>query len=395
MRRNGVGLARDTSSHCNFTDTTSSTVYVVMAASIGVVWTATPVVAVFLFRAPLGDRARRAAVRAGVVLALVGMSTGFLMVGPTGAQLADYRGIVGAHTVGAPDGGPGLPGPGWSTVAGDLRVPHFLGMHALQLLPLLALTTELLARRVAALRSDHVRARMVLDGAAACGGVGGITLWQALRGQSVVQPDGATLVAGVLLVAATATATVAVVRAGATTASTDPLPTAVRDPPWCRPPRSLLDVVGLLAARSWMYSYVGSGRSRSPTQKPRVFPLRTPLITRLSSVSKTTTRVFPSSRSHEPEKSTGRLPVLHPAGMTMTGTRAQARPCGTPSAVKVWSSRITMVLPPSGESVHAPTGSAIGSKNDDEQPVAVSSVAAASTTAAGHTFRTASLSLAS
>lgn len=63
--------------------------------------------------------------RLGLLVFVVGSIMGGMMI------------RLSQHTVGAPDGGPGLPGLGWSTRAGDLRAAHFLGMHALQTLPLL------------------------------------------------------------------------------------------------------------------------------------------------------------------------------------------------------------------------------------------------------------------
>jgi hypothetical protein len=140
-----------------------------------------------------------------MTITIVGAASGGLMTRPTGAQLAEahrtHRLVAaGAHTVGAPDGGPGLPGTGWSRDHGDLRVPHFVGLHAMQGLALVAAAVR---RRA---RTANGAALMRVAGASYAA-LFVILLWQALRGEAVGEPTAATIAAlGGWAVATAATA---------------------------------------------------------------------------------------------------------------------------------------------------------------------------------------------
>jgi len=199
-------------SHFNVSTPFHAALWSVMAASIVTVWVAAVPIAVLLLRADLGDPARALAIRAGLLIALVGMGLAFLMTGPTAAQLDDYQGIVGAHTVGVADGGPGLPVLGWSTVAGDLRIPHFVGMHALQVLPLAALLLEVLGRRITLLAHPLARRGTLRVLVGLYLGVLALVTGQALAGQSVVQPSALVLALGAALVVAAALAVLLTLR---------------------------------------------------------------------------------------------------------------------------------------------------------------------------------------
>ena len=192
-------VVRGHRSHFNNTNPLDETLWSIMGTAIVLLWLATLVAAILLWFTPGPDRARTLAIRAGSFVSLVGLGLGFLMTMPTEAQLATDGDIIGAHTVGAGDGGPGIPVLGWSTEYGDLRIPHFVGMHALQLIPLALVLIELASRRVVALRSLRTRVGLVWTTTGVLSAVVALVTWQALRGQSIIAPDALTLGAAALI----------------------------------------------------------------------------------------------------------------------------------------------------------------------------------------------------
>ncbi len=212
--------ARGTHSHFNVGTALNSALWSTMGIAITVLWLATLVVAAFAARRQFGDRPFTLAIRFGLLLALIGMALGFLMTVPTADQLQTIESgatsLAGAHSVGVADGGPGLPVTAWSTTGGDLRVPHFVGMHALQALPLLAWLLTLPRLGL----DERTRSRLVITGAAGYLGLVALLLWQGLRGQPLIAPDGWTLGAASALFVAVAVAVAALLYRSRDTGST-------------------------------------------------------------------------------------------------------------------------------------------------------------------------------
>lgn len=181
---------RGTTSHFNVATPLDATLFAVMGTAIAVQTVASAFVAYALWRQRFTDRAMGAALRAGMVITLLGASSGGLMTRPTSEQVSELRQTkrmpaAGAHTVGAPDGGPGLPGTGWSREHGDLRIPHFVGLHALQVLPVIVVVLRHRRRAEGSLR-------VIRAAATSYAAIFGILLFQALRGEALLAPAPAT-----------------------------------------------------------------------------------------------------------------------------------------------------------------------------------------------------------
>ncbi|MBV9988442.1 MAG: hypothetical protein JO301_12245 [Chitinophagaceae bacterium] len=113
-------------SHFN-TTASGSILFGLMGAAITVltVWTGYFAYLFFHREFPLLKRHYLWGIRFGLLFFVIFAIGGHVMAG------------LQQHTIGGLDGGAGLPFLNWSTQHGDLRAAHFLGMHSLQLLPLM------------------------------------------------------------------------------------------------------------------------------------------------------------------------------------------------------------------------------------------------------------------
>jgi hypothetical protein len=190
-------VVRGVASHFNFSTPFDETLFNLMGLFVILIWLMNLLAAILLIVQRQPDPAFAWALRLGLLLTLIGAASGVLMTQPTATQLAALQAdqpvsVIGAHSVGVADGGPGLPVTGWSTTGGDLRVGHFAGLHALQAMPLIGWLLR--RRRARRLGNGHRTALTWIAGLAYLGLIL-LLIWQALRGQPLLAPDAATLAA--------------------------------------------------------------------------------------------------------------------------------------------------------------------------------------------------------
>ncbi len=126
---------RGTLSHFNISTAFEGIMFGIMGVSIAISTTWTLLLLKWTFATDFRmNPGLLQAVRFGIVLFVIFGFTGFIM------------GANRSHTVGASDGGPGLFLLNWSLNHGDIRISHFFGLHALQILPLMANLFKLRAR---------------------------------------------------------------------------------------------------------------------------------------------------------------------------------------------------------------------------------------------------------
>jgi len=187
--------ALGTTSHFNVSTPTAIVIWSLMATFISIVLFSTLFLSITILLQKQQELSLKLTLVLGSLNTAVGMGLAYLMTSPTANQLASFQGIAGAHAVGVSDGGPGLPFLGWSTVAGDLRVGHFFGLHSIQVAVILLAVTLVLP--------IALRVPLLIVGNFTWLGFVGLVTWQSLRAEPFSSPSQLSLTGfGVLLAVA-------------------------------------------------------------------------------------------------------------------------------------------------------------------------------------------------
>jgi hypothetical protein len=188
--------ALGTTSHFNVSTPTAIVIWSLMATFISIVLFATLFLSITILLQKQQEYNLKLTLVLGSLNTAVGMGLAYLMTSATANQLANFQGIAGAHAVGVEDGGPGLPFFGWSTVAGDLRVGHFFGLHSIQVAAILLAISLLLP--------IAFRIPLIVVGNVTWLGFVGLVTWQSLRAEPFTSPSQPTLTGFGALLAVTA-----------------------------------------------------------------------------------------------------------------------------------------------------------------------------------------------
>jgi hypothetical protein len=182
---------RGTTSHFNASTPIDAALWFMVKISIMPVSLAVIVLFVLLMRQRGLPRIIGLSLRLGTFLTIVGLIPAVIMILPEPAQQFITAIEVNGHTIGFTTGGPGLPFLGWSTIAGDLRAAHFVGLHALQVVPVVG---WLVSRHLNMLT---LKRQMQLIWNVSLFYFAWIMLltWQALRAESIAHPSESTILA--------------------------------------------------------------------------------------------------------------------------------------------------------------------------------------------------------
>jgi hypothetical protein len=189
-------VLRGTTSHFNVDTPFDHGVYILVKIAIMPLALAVVAIFILLLRQKELPPVVGSALHWAVFLTIVGLIPGVLMILPDPWQdaITQYKQFDG-HTVGFPEGGPGIPWLGWSTVAGDLRIPHFVGIHALQVLPIVGFAVMALFPRISIARQRA----LVWNAGLTYLAVILLLTWQALQAESVMTPSALTVFVGVVI----------------------------------------------------------------------------------------------------------------------------------------------------------------------------------------------------